>query len=98
MKKSKISTKQSEILKMNEIKIEATLTRELKVDGVTVSFLDSDKLRQKIAERVYRYFAEHEVWSGEQIQQSDEPIIDAPILLSDIADNVMNFSVQYDED
>jgi hypothetical protein len=82
---------------MDGIKIRTPLTRELKIDGVTVSFLDSDKLRQAIADRVYAYFADNEVWSGEQIQQSDEPTINAPILLSDIADDVMDFSVQYDE-
>jgi len=97
LKKSKISTKQSEVLKMDELRTRRPLTKELKFDGVTVSFLDSDRLRQVIADRVYRYFSENKVCSGEQIIQSEDAFVGASVLLAEIADDVMNFSVQYDE-
>ena len=64
-------------------------------DEVKVSFDDTEELRRAIAEKVYAYFVEHEVWSGEQIHQSDGPIIEAPHVMSAIADELMNFEVKY---
>ena len=43
------------------------------------------------------YFTEHQAFDGESINQRDNPIIDAPNVMSDIADDIIKFVVEYKE-
>lgn len=52
-------------------------------------------VKDQIYDRVMAYFLKHESFHGESIHQMDEPIIDAPSVMSDIADNILKFEVTY---
>jgi hypothetical protein len=62
-------------------------------NDVIVKFNDSEAVRDKMFERVLKYFKEHEVFHGESIHQMDDSIIDAPNVMSDIADKIIKFKV-----
>ena len=55
---------------------------------------DSETIKNAVFERVMEFFKDHEAFSGESIMQSDSPLIDAPNVLADIADNIIKFSVE----
>lgn len=66
--------------------------------GYSVDYECSDEVKDAIFERVIQYFIEHEVFHGESIHQMDNPIIDAPNVMSDICDNIIKFDVKYTSD
>lgn len=37
-------------------------------------------------------------WCGELIHKGDDPVIDAPVLLAKIADNIMDFNQEWEGD
>lgn len=59
--------------------------------GSSVSYTDSTEVRDAVFERVMKYFIKHGHFCGEGICQSDNPIIDAPNVMSDIADDIIKF-------
>lgn len=65
--------------------------------GDIVTYNDTQEIRDAVFERVMKYFIEHEAFFGESIHQSDDPIIDAPNVMSDIADDIIKFKFQSEE-
>ncbi len=64
-------------------------------DDFIVKYSDSQEVKDLVFARLIKYYFEHEAFSGEQIMQSDSPIIDAPPCLSDIADEIIKFNVEW---
>lgn len=65
-------------------------------DGrATVSYDETPELRVKLWDRVLEFYKKHEAFSGEHIMQSDNPQIEAPELLSEIADDIFNFETKW---
>ena len=64
----------------------------------TVTYNDDQITRDAVFDKLLEWFVEQESFSGESIMQSDGPQIDGPVLLSDIADDLFEFQVNYDED
>lgn len=62
----------------------------------TATFEDTPELRDAVFEKLIAFYAEHESYSGESIMQSDNPQIYAPVLLSEIADDLIKFKVDYE--
>lgn len=69
-----------------------------KGEDFSVSYEDSQEVRDAVFEKIMDYYKKHNVFSGESIMQMDNPVIDAPTVLSDIADDIIKFKVEYDED
>jgi hypothetical protein len=69
------------------------MRREIQVGGCTVSFEETEELKEKVYRTILGYYLDQEAFSGEAIMQCDEPIIEAPNLLSKIADDVFKFKV-----
>lgn len=64
----------------------------------TITFEDTPEVRNAVFERVLAYYKKHGVFHGESIHQMDNPIIDAPSVLSDIADDIIKFDVTYKDE
>lgn len=60
-----------------------------------VSYDDSQEVKDAVFARVMEYFVKHEIFDGESLHQMDNPIIDAPNVLSDICDDIIKFEVKY---
>ncbi|MCK5610721.1 hypothetical protein KAR91_53100 [Candidatus Pacearchaeota archaeon] len=71
---------------------------KIKTENFIVEFDDSPEMAAKVFKRLIDWYKEHESFCGETIQQRDEPIIDAPNILSLIADDIIKFDVEYDDD
>lgn len=52
----------------------------------------TDEQKDKIINRLIEYYSTHS-HIGEEIHQDDDSIIDAPSVLSDICDNIIEFKV-----
>lgn len=75
------------------------MSKTILVDSldVKVSFEDSQELRDKVFKKVLDYYLEHEAFNGESIMQSDNPQIFAPMVMSEIADEIIKFDVEWKE-
>lgn len=61
-----------------------------KKDEYVISYDINDKQKNEIVKRLIKYYSTH-LWFGEGIQQDDDSIIDAPSVLSDICDDIIEF-------
>lgn len=65
----------------------------------TVSYEDSPEMHKKVFDHlIENYFKKHGSYCGESIMQSDDPQIYAPELLSEIADDIIKFEVDYGDE
>ena len=69
--------------------------RVIRKDDHEVRFDDSQEVKDKVFEKLIDFFKEHETYSGESICQSDGPQVEAPELLSTIADDIIKFRVKW---
>lgn len=76
------------------------MRKEMKIyDGdVTVTYIDTPEVRDKVFERVLQYVKENNASSGETIHQSDNCIINAPDTLSDIVDDILEMEWEGDDE
>ena len=58
--------------------------------GDTITYDITDEQKDKIIARLIQYYSTH-CHFGEGIHQDDDSIIDAPYVLSDICDNIIQF-------
>jgi len=68
--------------------------KTIKTDWCIVTCPDDEATKQAVFDKILSFYKEHEVFSGESIMQSDIGM-DAPELLSDIADDILKFKVEY---
>lgn len=61
----------------------------------TVTYHDDRATRDALFEKMLAYYKEHETFSGESIMQMDGPLLAAPDLVSDIADEIFKFEVTH---
>lgn len=62
-----------------------------------VTYKDDQATKDALFVRVMRFFEETELFSGESLCQSDAMYISAPDLLSDIADDILQFETEEKE-
>lgn len=62
-----------------------------------VTYKDDPETRDMVFKHVVDWYFKHTCFSGECICQMDEPQIDAPIFLSDLAEDVLKFDVGPEE-
>lgn len=63
----------------------------------SVVFKDNQKIRDAVFIALIDWYFKHQSFSGEEIIQCDGPLIDAPNVLADIADDIIKFDVRWDE-
>jgi len=67
--------------------------RTLEFDDYDITYELNNDLKVAIYQAVLGYFIRHKAFSGEHIMQDDSCIIDAPELLSYIADEIFEFKL-----
>ncbi len=70
---------------------------EREFDDFTVKYDDSHETKYKVFDRLIEFFVKHKLFNGESICQRDVPQIEAPMLLSEIADDIIKFDVDWKE-
>lgn len=71
------------------------MIEEIKTKDFVVRFEVNDEIKQELLERVVKFFVDNESFDGEVIMQSDGCIINAPDVLSEIADEILKFKVEW---
>ena len=67
-------------------------------DGMSVEYDDSPAVHKAVFDYLMEhFFKEYEHFTGEGIMQADKPQINAPVVLSHIADDVIKFKVDWGE-
>jgi hypothetical protein len=74
------------------------MRRKIETKDCIIQFEDSEALRDLVFYKLIEWYTKHQLFSGESIMQSDRGIIESPVLLSDIADYVIKFDVQWKDD
>ena len=62
---------------------------------LTVSYHDSQIVRDAIFHAVMQFYIKHQVFSGETLTQADIPMGEAPYVLAHIADEILQFNETY---
>lgn len=62
-----------------------------------VVFRNNQGIRDAVFNALIDWYFKHKSFSGESIVQCDDPSIDAPNILADIADDIIKFDVRWDE-
>lgn len=68
---------------------------KIETSDFVAEYEDGENIKNLVFERVMKFFKENEAFCGEQIMQSDRTLIDAPNVLSDIADDIIKFKVEW---
>ena len=68
----------------------ATISGQFSDDCAATKYAITDEMKDKIVFRLIEYFEQYGS-IGEVIHQCDDAIIEAPYVLSDIADNIIKF-------
>jgi hypothetical protein len=67
----------------------------IETDDYIVRFMSGDDVKEKVFNALVEWYKKHEAFSGESICQSDGPTIDATNILSNIADDILAFDVEW---
>ena len=73
------------------------MIKEKKIDGGIITYNDDQSTRDAVFERILAWFIKVDSFDGESIMHCDKSQIEAPILLSELADNVFEFDTVYDD-
>lgn len=63
-----------------------------------VEYQDDQATRDAVYEKVLDWFIQVETFSGEGVMQNDTPLLEAPQLLVDLADDIFQFDVKWEGD
>ena len=64
-------------------------------NDVTVEFSNDAATKNAVFDRLIQFFISQGVFCGESIMQIDNAQIEAPLLLADIADNILKFKITW---
>lgn len=78
--------------------LKSTTVHKLENDERIVTFRVNQEVKDAVFARVLEFFEEQDQFSGEGLHQSDNCLIEAPSVMSDIADKILKFNVHYKAD
>ena len=64
-------------------------------DDYEITYDDSPEMAKAVFDKLIEWYIDTELFSGESICQSDTGNIEAPMILSDIADDVIKFDEKW---
>jgi hypothetical protein len=69
------------------------MTKTIETKDAVVTYRCDQATKDAVFERLVKFFANHEAFSGEAICQCDAPQIDSIQTMAEIADNLMGFEI-----
>lgn len=67
----------------------------IKFDDFILFYKDDEITKEKVFNRLFQWYLKHETFTGESIMQSDKPCMDAPVFLSELAEEVFEFKANW---
>jgi len=71
------------------------MMKTIRSEDYLAIYNDDQATKDAVFEKVIAFFKRHESFSGESICQCDEPMIDAPYFMAELADKIIKFDVKY---
>ena len=71
------------------------IQRAIYNDEAVVLYSSSQEIKDKVFNALIEWYHKHECYCGETLQQLDDLILDAPNILSEIADDIIQFKVNW---
>lgn len=59
-----------------------------------ITYDDSPKVRDAVFDKLIAWYFKHQSFEGKSIVQCDDPAMDAPNILADLADDIIKFDVK----
>ncbi len=72
--------------------------KTIEFDEFTLTYSDNLEVQKAVFDKLISWYMEYELFSGESIMQNDDGQIYAPVLLSDIADDIIKFDANWKDD
>lgn len=72
--------------------------RTRKIDGGTATYNNSREVKSIVFAKIIAWFIAHRVDSGMSIIQGDDTNMNAPELLAELLDDVIEFDIAFDEE
>jgi hypothetical protein len=69
-----------------------------KIDDMIITYRDDKETRDAVFEKIIAWYIKQGCFIGEALIQNDYACMDAPMVLSDIADDIIEFGVDYEEE
>jgi len=69
----------------------------LETEDYIITYRDDEETKNKLFEMVLSFLTENEAFNGESIHQNDVANIELANFMTEIADEVMKFNVEYKE-
>jgi len=60
-------------------------------EDTTVSYKSNIEKNKQIVEKIIEWCKKYNVSSGESLMQRDDPVIEAPVLIAEIIDDILEF-------
>lgn len=70
----------------------------IELNGVRVTYPDTPEAHKAVFDHLMTWFHSHQCYSGESVAQSDRATLSSIEMLCDLADDVIGFEVEYDDD
>ena len=74
---------------------EEEVFERVETEDFIVAYLINQKVKDKVFDAIISWCLKYELFSGESIMQSDKGTFQAPVLLSDIIDDILKFEIQW---
>lgn len=74
------------------------LMKTRKIDGGTATYNEDPSVKDAVFEKIIVWFIEHHVSLGESLLQNDYCIMEAPELLAELLDDVIEFDIVFEDD
>lgn len=75
-----------------------TRTIKTECDTIKLTFNNDQETKDKLFDKMLDFYIRHQRFSRESIMQSDGPQEEAPILISEIADDLLQLDAKYEKD
>lgn len=66
-----------------------------KTESAVVQCENNQAMKDALYQKLLDFFKKHEAFCGESVCQCDEPQIEAPELLGEVADEIFKFNVEW---
>ena len=71
---------------------------KIETDWCIAECEETPEIKEAVFQKIMEYFKKHECFRGESIMQMDNPQIEAPELMADIADDILKFKFTYKDE
>ncbi len=69
--------------------------KKIETEDYVIQYLDDKETKEKVFNAVIEWCKKYELFSGESIAQTDDGNIEAPILMCDIVDDIIQFETEW---